>query len=277
MSVSSLKTYTRCSKQWELERFSKPRPPKRPAAWTARGVAVHDALLDWEQSERHCDVEQVYHDLYTKAIDRFKEEQPDYNLWIRTPRVKLVKTDIEKRREDGLFQIRKYIEDAADAVWEIARDDNGSLLLELQFEAELKREYVDPNNLFPNLKTRDVLPIRGAIDAILVWPDGSRTIRDLKTGNPEWDPRQVRTYGWVAQHHLGMHDIIRGDYYSTKLNREGNAYGSGGMIKLNSSTKYITDVYFGLSDNIDRRIFLANPSNDNCRFCPVRELCPEGK
>jgi hypothetical protein len=266
VSVSSLKSYTRCSKQWELERFTRPRPPKSPAAWTARGIAVHDSLLDWELSNRAIDVEEKYFEIYDETIERFKEDQPDYNLWTRTPRVKLVKTDIEKRRLDGLGQLRGYIDEAESAAWEIARDHEG-LLLERRFEVNLVN-LVDPE---------DLLPIRGAIDMVLEWPDGTRTIRDLKTGNPEWDPRQITTYGWVAQQCLGLGDVKRGDYYHSKLNREGKPYGSQGMVNLDRTTEYITKIYFDLSDSIQRKVFFPNPSLKVCQFCPVRNLCPEGK
>jgi len=265
VSVSSLKSYTRCGKQWELERFTRPKPPPSPAAWTARGIAVHDSLLDWEMADRDFDVVKRYYEIYDETIERFKQEQPDYNLWTTTPRVKLVKTDIEKRRQDGLGQLKGYVEEAEVAPWEIAEDDQG-LILERKFEVNLVNP-VDPE---------DILPIRGAIDMVLHWPDGQRTIRDIKTGNPEFDLRQISSYGWVAQNHLGMQDILRGDYYHSKLNREGKPYGSQGMVRLDRTTEYITKTYFDLSDNIQRKVFLPNPSQKTCQFCHVKNLCPEG-
>lgn len=275
VSVSSLKSYTRCGHQWYLERFHKPKPPKSPAAWTARGIAVHETILDWEKSDRNIDVSKIFVEHYDKCIEEFKVQQPDYDKWTKTPRVKLVKTDIEGRKQDGLEQLREYIKYADAEPWEVLRDDDGELWVERQFQVDLKRLLPTPPE--EQEEYVEILPLRGGIDLAVVWPDDSVTIRDVKTGVPENDLRQIKTYGWVAQNHLGLPEAVKGDYFNSKLNREKIPYGSSGMTRLDYTTAQITKMYFDLSDNIRRQVFLTNPSNDTCKFCHLKDLCPDSK
>lgn len=263
ISVSRAKKYMRCPASWYFEKVYRPRMPFTPAAWTARGIAIHNALMDWEKSDRDIDAEKIFVEEYDKKIAEFQTETPDYALWNKTPNVRLVKTDIDLRRKDGFDQIQRYIAMALDAEWEIYKDDQGPFV-ERDFEIDL----VNPED------AGDILPIKGGIDKVIQWPDGTLQPVDLKTGNKGESNIQLGTYGFICRDEMQL-PVETAFYYYCKAGSKGN------NVDLSRYTrKYITKYYFAVDDDMERShrrgFYPANPSPDTCKFCPAVDLCIEG-
>jgi putative RecB family exonuclease len=163
-SISQFGTYTRCGEAYRIEKVLKIKG--RPAAWIAGGTAFHEAVDLWETSGRTADAVTAFEIAYWQSIGEMKEIEPDLSRWLRPPRW-LPETDINGRFEKGKEQVRQYMEHARAQPWKLAELPDGKPATEVPFE----------------LKLSETLGIRGAIDAILEWPDGSRRVRDYKTGS----------------------------------------------------------------------------------------------
>lgn len=249
-SASQLNVLTDCSMKFYLERFKK--IPSRPAAWTARGIAVHDAALRWEQSNRELDLVALATENYDAEIERYWASEPNPANWMSTPRTKSVKNDIEYRRKDVIKQCKDYIQHCEDADWEVYRFPDGSLACEVPFEVVVNG-----------------VTVRGSIDLIPYWPgDDILTIRDLKTGAERKKYYQLGVYRFAAQKILGL-EIDYGEYWYTKLNR------SSGYIDLRRYDAEYLGMLFERVDNIiQKELFLPSPGKD-CEMCPVKKYCPE--
>lgn len=250
-SVSQLKTYTRCSEAYFLERMVKPHLPETPAAWTALGSAFHKAYEGWELSNRTGSLGDVFEAEFPLEIERLKERQPDLTEWQKRPRVHTVERDIELYGELGRKQAEAYEAHCAEAGWSLFELPNGLPALEVSFELDLEG-----------------VPVRGTIDSILEWPDGRVTVRDLKTGNVDEDNRQLGLYRHVAIDQFGL-DLRWGEYWYTKRGV------SGGWVDLTRYTKqYLAGAYAALDRGISNRVFLARPGS-HCGMCGVKPYCPE--
>lgn len=257
-SVSQLNLLTDCGAKFELERLLE--VPPRPAAWTARGIAIHEAILEWEKSNRSLDLIQLALDLYDHEISRLRVVQPDEKQWMITPRVKTIEADIKYRREDLKTQCEGYLLHCESAGWIIPTID-GQLMAEVPFELEVQG-----------------IPIRGSIDAILWWPEEELiTIRDIKSGGERKKNYQLGIYRFAAQKILGL-DIDYGEYYYTKLKENKNSERLGrssGLISLKRyDEKYVGYLFQTANQIIQQKLFLPSPGKD-CELCPVQKYCPE--
>ncbi len=246
-SISQLKTYTKCGEQFRLERIERKQLPKRPAAWTIMGIAVHETIMEWEKSGRTLVVADYYAHSFDELTKAAWEEQPDVKLWFLPPNSKDVVKSVKAYRERGFEQLVDYVEMAEAASWE-------ALHLEREFE----------------LKLGDVT-VRGAVDRILYYPGSEEyVIEDLKTGSPknEADFRQLAFYAFVAQF-LWNIPVKSGRYWFTKLNRPSEEYKFKDEILTYS---YRSKVYQHLNMAIERELFFPNPG-EGCNLCAVRPWC----
>jgi RecB family exonuclease len=209
----------------------------------------------WEYSSRRSDLSELFALEYDEAIQDLLTDQPDLSLWQRTPRVTTTEMDIKLRREAGLTQSKALEARCRAAEWHLwTVPDSDELGLEIEFEIDLGG-----------------VPIVGAVDRVLEWPDGSITPEDLKSGNKkntEGDNRQLGLYGYALNTLFGA-GVSTGRYWYTKLDAPGQ------WVNLSRYTEsYLTDQYRKLNEAIATGIFLANPG-EHCDFCGVRPYCRE--
>lgn len=249
LSASQWKAITKCGEQFRLERVAK--HPSRPAAWTVRGIAAHDAIEHWEVMQRQRDPLNYYTNVaWPNALAKTTEKFPDLSKWMKTPRVGTVAIDLKRREEDGLRQVERYVERALDEkdLWRV-------VAAEVPFEIE-----------FPGIL------YRGFIDQIREWEDGFKYLVDVKTGNDESEcNRQLGSYG-LGYEQVSGERLTVGQYYYTKLDRPSDT------IDL---TPYTYDYMFAELKKVveikRQKLYLANPSKKNCFACGVSEFCLESK
>src|SRR6476646_1370176 len=244
-SISQLKAWTRCGQAFYLERFRRADLPIRPAPWTILGVAFHDAVMEWEKSNRDIDVLDYFATEYDRIVDEEWERQPDHNLWVLPPNTKSVTTGIKNYRERGLKQLPAYVERCLNAPWEISH-------IEKTFEIDL-----------------DGIVVRGGVDRILYYPgDDTYLVEDLKTGNlkGEDDIRQLAFYAFIARE-LWDVPVNEGRYWFTKMDR-----GSVPIDLRRYDKKFWAEEFRQLDKGISNEVFLAHPG-DVCGICAVKPWC----
>lgn len=249
-SVSQLKSYSKCSEQYRLERIARVKSP--PAAWTIRGTALHKAIELWELSGRTIDIVAVFYEEYDRGIAEAKEASPDISKWPR-PLSWGAETTISKYREESAAAADAYRAEALspDCQWSIAELPDGSPAIEVPFRI-----------MFGDIE------VIGYIDQINEWRNGAVTVRDLKAGKGDDPMIQLGTYRVVANEILGF-EVLFGDYWS------GKKQGSTGMVDLSRfDREFLTRQFKALSDGIEREVYLPSPG-DHCKMCSVREFCRE--
>lgn len=249
-SVSQLKSFTRCSEQFRLERMVYPKLPIRPASWLILGSAAHLAFADWENSGRDIDALELFDRYYDEEVERCREIQPDMDMWLKPMRSK-INQDLINRKKNGRNYVQNYITDAERAKWTVYKLPDGRPAVELEFDVMF-----------------GAVPIRGAIDLLVQWPGREfPVVRDLKTGNREKSTVQLGTYH-VALKEMGIYSRY-GEYFYMKDGK------SSGFKDLSRYTlDYLTDIYTNLDRAIGEKLFIPNPG-DACDLCPVFDYCRE--
>lgn len=224
------------------------------------GIAVHDVLDWWEKTYRsgtQVQLSEQYSCAWKAALERCTGQYPDVANWIKTPNVKSVEQDLKLRCKAGLDHIRRYIlwAESEAHLWTTAKLPDGTIASEVSFEISFSDDYF----------------IRGFIDNLELWADGTITVKDLKTGSDDREnARQLAMYALAANELFGF-EITHGRYYYTKLNRASQ------WIDLRPFDRaYLKGQYDALDKAIQSELFLPNPSKKNCLFCSVREHCIEG-
>ena len=211
------------------------------------GVAVHEAIMEWEKSNRELDIYDKYKEVYDREVNDSWTRQPDERYWFLPPLSKSVTKSINTYRSTGFGQIETYIEYAESAPWEAQS-------LERQFEIDL-----------------DGITVRGAVDRILFYPSSEEFIvEDLKTGSPkeEDDFRQLAFYAFVART-LWDIPVNVGRYWFTKVNRASEEFTFRPELL---TSEYWSEQFHLLDMAIGLNIFLPSPGS-SCGLCPVRPWC----
>jgi len=250
-----MKAVTRCGEAFRLERRSFPNTPRRPAAWTVLGVALHEVFPAWEVSERKEDPLELFAASFDRILAEEQEKQPDDRMWMKAPNTKTVENDIRNYRKRGLERdVPQYHQRCLEADWEILRLPDDSRALELEFELELGE-----------------VTVRGALDRVQWWPGKKMaSLEDLKSGSPdeEADTRQLGLYSLAAAECYGL-DISHGRYWYTKLDRPGD------WVDLSRYTReYLTEQYETLDRIIDGGLLVPNPGK-HCSLCGSKPWCSE--
>lgn len=250
-SVSQLNQYAKCPYSYKLQRIDK--AWQRPAAWTAQGSAVHEAIEAWERSGRTMTLEemqQVYRESYRKYINAACSVTPNFEWWFASGPYKADK-DIPRRYELGLEMCGKYIDWATghpeEVIW-VAED--GTPGIELGFDIDL-----------------DGVLVRGFIDAILE-VDGKLVVRDHKTGKQPGDDFQLGVYAVAVAEQFGVEQPEKGDYW---MGRTGKATYPYDLTDWPRDA--VTEKFKETDAKIEAGEFPARPSEDNCRFCDVSYAC----
>ncbi|AEK07433.1 Cas4 exonuclease [Mycobacterium phage Rockstar] len=252
-SVSQLKQYERCPYSYKLARIDK--AWQRPAAWTAQGSAVHEAIEAWERSGRSLSLEEaqeVFKESYKKHIDAACEITPNFEWWFASGRYG-GQLDIARRYDIGLEQVEKYINWATshrdEVIW-IAED--GTPGIELEFDIDL-----------------DGVLVRGYIDAVLRSGCGDEVyVRDHKTGNQPGDDFQLGVYKVALEDEYGVF-APSGDYW---MGRTGKPTYPFDLTEW--TRERVTEKFKELDENIRAERFDPKPDPDTCRFCDVSYACP---
>ncbi|AJD82490.1 Cas4 exonuclease [Mycobacterium phage Sheen] len=250
-SVSQLNQYERCPYAYKLARID--REWKRPAAWTAQGSAVHEAIEAWEKSGREMSlqaVQQVFLTSYIKYINESCETTPNFQWWFASGPYDALK-DIPRRQALGMDQCERYINWAQrhteEKIW-VTPD--GTPAIELEFDIEL-----------------DGLPVRGFIDAVID-VDGELIVRDHKTGNQPGDDFQLGVYKVALEVLYGV-QVVKGDYWMGKTGKATYPYDLSVWTR-----ELVTSKFKELEAKIQAGDFPARPDADKCRFCDVSFACP---
>lgn len=255
-SVSQLSSLTSCGRAYEIERVEGHWGP--PAAWTVKGIVVHEILDRWEKHRRAAsyDFLQDFEYQWDIELNHQMGKWPDLSKWTRTPNTRDTSSDLKLRYRDGREEVQKYIAWAKseEHLW-MPLEIDGEPAVEVPFEVQL-----------PGLD----FSIRGYIDKMNLWSNGMVEVDDMKTGSDKrqnW--RQLGMYKVAAKIQYGI-DITHGRYIYTKLSR------ASAWKDLSIYTpEYLAGEYRKLDQVINSGLFLANPSLDGCRFCGVREFCKE--
>lgn len=252
-SVSQLTSYAKCSMGWKLQRFDK--APQAPAAWIAEGNTFHETIDLWETNGRTLSPAQLstYAEaVYLHHIGLLKAEEPDLSLWLKSG-VRKPETDIETRLKQVREAVAHYATVTLTEPWSPMELPDGSPASELAFEVKLT----------------DTMGIRGQIDMVMEWPDGSLRVRDYKTGSKLPGLLQLGAYRLALQETLDI-DVQWGDYWMSKKGI------INGPHDLSQYTKERLVGYFeALDKGIQARVFLP-AVGDHCTPCAVRRYCPEG-
>jgi putative RecB family exonuclease len=244
-SISQLKSFTRCGEAFYLERFKRSEVPRRPAAWTILGIALHDAVMEWEKSERQIDVLGYFYSKYDALVAEERDKQPDEDYWFLPPNTKTVSSSITNYRKRGADNLSTYISRCREAPWEVS-------CLEREFEIQLAG-----------------ITVRGGVDRILFYPsDESYLVEDLKSGSPkdEEDIRQLAFYAFVARE-LWDIPVTEGRYWFTKLDRPSET------VNLERfDRRYWEEQFDKLDRSISQELFLPSPGAQ-CGLCAVKPWC----
>ncbi|AIK69104.1 Cas4 exonuclease [Mycobacterium phage Trike] len=255
-SVSQLKQYERCPYSYYLARIK--RAWQRPAAWTAQGSAVHEAIEAWERSGRTMSLEEmsaVFRKSYDKYINESCADTPNFDWWFASGPYR-GKRDISRREDIGQDQCEKYInwaESHPDEVIWIAPD--GTPGIELAFDIDL-----------------DGVPVRGYIDAIVevevapgVW---ELRVRDHKTGNQPGDDFQLAVYAIALSLMYGIEPPKTGDYWMGRAGKPTYPFDLSDW-----PYERVAEKFRELEENLAAERFDPDPDPDKCKFCDVAHAC----
>ena len=251
-SASQLESYLRCPEAYRLEKVVK--APQYPAAWLTQGIAFHDAIEKWERTGRTFPIETVvewFVTAWNEQLAKQMEQEPNLSVWLTGGRTK-PENDIKNRFERGQQQVMDYIAWAlaTENEWRILDLGDHDLACEVEFDIQLQG-----------------VRVVGFIDQLIEWPNGTVTVRDLKTGT-KLPPtaRQLGIYKIAAKEVLDL-DINWGDFYMSKNTAPTEPY------DLSRFTPERVGRWFV---NLDRSVmegrFTPNPG-DYCRICAVERFC----
>lgn len=258
-SVSQLTSWSACGEAFRLERVA--RVPQRPAAWFIQGHATHAAIEEWERSKRSItlpDLEGLYLDSYRDEEVKLMEKWPDEAHWM-TGGARKGFADLSEREDRGWAQVLGYVEWAMGQshLWEIIDVERGF------------------RQLFGDV------PVRGFIDQIALWGDGTIEPRDLKSGTKTpASALQLIVYALVIERVTGLK--VRGASFVKLLNPNGRSKAATATqhleIDLQQEAAYLNpeflDQLFRDADRgIDAQIFLPNPTDGCDRVCGVQQWC----
>lgn len=256
-SVSQLRTLSDCGEAYRILKVSK--LPSKPAAWTVRGIAVHDTIEQWERSSRSLDpVKYITEEAWPKAFEKMQTQYPDLDNWLRTPGVKNTANDLKLREKESPDHVSVYCDRAVreESRWRVWQPGSSN---PPAVEVEFRLDFGD-------------FKVVGYIDQIIEWYSGeSYTIKDIKSGrDSKEDNRQLGLYAYAANQLFNL-GITSGSYWYTKLDKD------TGLKDLSPYTKeYLHDQYSVLNSMIEAKHFLANPEREKCqKFCGMRDHCRE--
>ncbi|MDS2171579.1 PD-(D/E)XK nuclease family protein [Nesterenkonia sp. CL21] len=256
-SVSQLSSYASCGEAFRLERIAK--APARPAAWFVQGHAVHEVIEHWENSGRGMrveDLEDLYLTSYRNEANKLVEAWPDEQHWMTGGRKKGF-DDLSDREDKGWWQVLEYLNWARtqDHLWRVVESERS-------FDLELGG-----------------IPVRGYIDQVVEWGDGSIEVRDLKTGaKTPASNLQLSVYK-LALERAGM-EVSRASYLKLPNPNARSAAGKEcQLIEVDldgegtNGEQVLAQMFRDADYGIREQVFLPNPTDGCERVCGVAQWC----
>lgn len=255
-SYSQLSSYARCGEAYRLTRLVRPKLPQRPAAWTAHGLAFHEAAETWERNDRQEDFVELYSAAFDAQIEAFTEIQPNLWMWQRPWNKKTTELHIAAQKETGLEQARNYPQFIKNYGMDILRDENDMPAIEIGFELDFSG-----------------VPVVGYIDIVRQF--GEQVIPvDIKTGNRVKANTQLGLYKIALEETYGM-SVSHGEFLYTKGGRNTPNQAEVEKVNLDQYTRpYFEEMFATLERGIQAEVFLPAPS-DACGLCAVKSYCRE--
>jgi CRISPR/Cas system-associated exonuclease Cas4 (RecB family) len=222
-----------------------------PAAWLYQGTAFHTAIEQYERSGRTMTEGQVlavFFAEYDLSVAE-KSEQWAHELWLTGGRVK-GPDDIVRRRARGAEQVQGYLAWAVLQPWKLWELPDGSPAVEVPFMLDL-----------------DGVMVKGYIDQVLEYPDGTPVVNDLKTGSKLPDSTmQLGLYAVALEDLFGVRMDL-GSFYMAKNNALTAPYSLGQW-----SRETLTRAFHNIDQAILAELFVPNVG-DACGICPVKKFC----
>lgn len=250
-SFSSLTSYARCPKSWQLERVS--RVPQQGGWAGIGGSAVHTA------TERHdygldTDARELFDTAFEEHIKQAYEKDPDITNWRASGRASKDWPDKENDLwwyQNGPKLVQAWIDwrtTGNGRVYDIACLYGDEPAIELE--------------LYPIIGG---MRVKMFIDRLKVMPNGELLVVDLKTGSFPADPLQLGFYAEGVYQEAGVRPAF-GLFWNARK-------GDGELVDLSPYTEaYLGHLVESWRKGIANEIFLPSRSN-MCKSCFVRRAC----
>lgn len=252
LSYSAVSTLSDCGERFRLERVVQ--VPQAPAWWFTAGSAYHTATeyIDLGAEE---DPKAAWDKAWAKHLE---EDIPDGDYSAVRASGRATKEWPDKQNKDwweyhGPQFVAEYIKtmnEMRSQGWQLWTLEDGSPAIEIPFQVPIG----------------DVL-MKGAIDRVMINPDGEMVVVDLKAGSrvPE-STMQLGVYSVAIEKIFEVKPIL-GSYFMAR---------KAELTEPMSLLHYTEDVlgyFLGTAKKmIESEIFLPHVSN-LCKACGVREYC----
>ena len=203
VSFSQYSTFSRCGKQYQLERIQG--VPRTPSLALLFGSAVHEAferVLKSEGEPIAGSVQEMWGEIVQSHTDRMVAE---FNTPIEGFKISGRKTEAKPNREDydwwmieGLQQVNAFLEWLGTSGWGIYAVEDQVPMVEFNATGILGG-----------------VEVKAFIDSLMVNPDGELVVVDFKTGSRTPQELQLGVYSALLQQRMGLH-VDKGAYYMTR-------------------------------------------------------------
>lgn len=240
LSYSSLTTWERCGKQFELGRIVKAEPI--PAVYFVAGTAVHKATENHDRGNP----EQSWKDLFYSGVEEALVTEPNVHEWM-SGGSELDPDDCDKWMELGPLCI-----------------SNWKTFVSTEFDVDKRDIECDVTTYLPGLD----IPVKGFIDRTGFHKKHGHMIIDIKAGRntPKDKGMQLGIYSALYEHKFGIR-INKGAYYMAREGRLSRPYDlSDYTIEKVAGIFRATALKIGAGRYPAKQEF-------TCRFCDQRLNC----
>lgn len=256
-SHSQFSSYVKCGEQYRLEKVVGVK--RAPAVWNMGGTAFHSAAEHYERGKFHGftpsvkETLEVWHADFERLRKEALAEEPDESKWLTAGRPTKDRPrgeDVQHWREIGPPMVERYIkfsEQSEAKIWELPTGDPA---LEVAFTITLGD-----------------LSVRGAIDSVWEFPNGSLLVRDYKSGSRKPDSSaQLGLYGVALGQLFGIVPHW-GDFY---MARKAETVGLDDLTVW--TEERLTRMYGDMDRAVRAGIFIP-VIGSMCGKCSVRDYC----
>jgi putative RecB family exonuclease len=255
VSFSQFTTFSRCGKQYQLERIQG--VPRTPSLALLFGSAVHEAferVLKYQVDMMAGSIQSMWGEIVESHAQRMIKE---FDTDIDQFKVSGRKTEAKPNREDfdwwmieGLQQVNAFLEWLAISGWSVYEVENQIPMVEFNASGILGG-----------------IEVKAFIDSVMVNPDGELVVVDFKTGSRTPQELQLGVYSALLEQRMGLH-VDKGAYYMTR---------KADMSEQFDLRRY-TPEFFGTvfqQFSAAKELGLYIPSvGDHCKYaCDVSDAC----